>query len=329
MKTNPTLIGGFILGGLALAIAAVLALGGRQLFNRPLLAVAYFPNGVQGLTVGARVEFRGVPVGKVSEIRILIDARSLRPAIPVVMELNPHAFHFIGGTRGQRVSVKEGVALGLRAQLVAQSLVTGQMLIELDLRPDTPAKLFEPNFENLPEIPTISSDIEQLKDVLTSLPLRDIAVSLNKTAHDLDRLLLSPELPEILKDLRTTAANAATLTGNLDHEIAKLMPELHSALATFEKAGIGLQGVSTDAQRTLKTVDQLAATDLRKTLRSAEATLQQLQTTFNEAATMLSPESPDRVEISRILQLASNALRSLRDFAGELERKPNAVLFGR
>jgi len=56
------------------------------------------------------------------------------------------------------------------------------MLVELDLRPDTPGMLYRPNEGDLPEIPTIKSDIEQLKDVLTALPLRSIATSLDKAA---------------------------------------------------------------------------------------------------------------------------------------------------
>lgn len=330
MRANPTAIGLFILGALALALGALLALGGTSLFERPQRAVAYFRGSVQGLGVGARVEFRGVPVGKVQAIRLEIDERDLSAIIPVFIEYDPHSWRYIGGGgQHQSITVEQAVAKGLRAELVPQSFVTGQMLVELDMLPRTPAELFARDNSGVPEIPTVKSDIEQLKDVLTSLPLRDITGSLDRATHSLEKLLASPDLPGLLKDLHTTATNSASLTSNLDQDVAKLMPELHSALAAFEKAGVGFQGVSTDAQRTLKTVDQMAATDLRKTLRTAEVTLQQMQTTFGEAANMLAPESPDRLEISRILHLASNALQSLRDFAGELERKPNAVLFGR
>jgi paraquat-inducible protein B len=329
MRPNPTTIGLFILGGLVLAIAALLAFGAAGWFESRQQAVAYFRGSVQGLSVGALVEFRGVPVGKVEAIKLEIDARDLTAIIPVFIEYDPHAWRYIGGPERRPISVEDAVAKGLRAELVPQSFLTGQMLVELDMRPDTPALLARPGNSEPPEIPTVKSDIEQLKDVLTSLPLRDIAASLDRATRGLDRLLASPDLPEILKNLNALAAKGASFTGNLDQDRVKLAADLHNALAALEKAGTGLQGVSTDARQVLKTMDQVTATDLRKTLRSAEATLQQMQTAFGEAANMLAPESPDRVEISRILRLTSNALQSLRDFASELERKPNAVLFGR
>lgn len=327
MKANPTAIGLFVLGGLALAVIAVLALGSADLFSRRTLVVSYFRGSVQGLSDGAQVEFRGVPVGKVTDIRLDIDLRDKSAIIPVVMEINPGSFRYVGGSR--HVTVPQAVERGLRAQLVQQSFVTGQMLVELDLRPDTPATLFKPAGEDLPEIPTVKSDIEKLKDVLAGLPLQAIAVSLERATTDLDHLLASPELPGILKDLAATASSANTLMAGLKDDRAKVVEQFRATLADFAKVAASLQGVSADAQKTLKTVDQVTATDLRKTLRAAEATLTQAQRTFAESADMLAPDSADRAQISRILDNVQYAMQSLRRLAGELERKPNSVIFGR
>jgi thioredoxin reductase (NADPH) len=54
---------------------------------------------------------------------------------------------------------------GLRAQLVSQSLVSGQMSVNLDYRPDIPAQQAAYP-EDTFEIPTIPSDIQNLKDEL-------------------------------------------------------------------------------------------------------------------------------------------------------------------
>jgi paraquat-inducible protein B len=329
MKSNPTVIGAFILGGLALAVGALLAFGSAEFITPHTRAVAYFRGSVQGLALGARVEFRGVPVGKVSEIKLEIDIRDQSAIIPVMMELNPHAASYIGGARKEEMTIESAVARGLRAELAQQSFVTGQMVVELDLKPDTPAVLYRPKEGDIPEIPTIKSDIEQLKDVLSGLPLRSIAASLDKAAAGFDRLLASPELPGMLKDLAATASSANSLMGGLKDDRAKLVADVRSALAALEKAAVGLQGVSADARQSLKTIDQVTTTDLRKALRSADATLQQAERTFSEAGNMLSPESQDRVELSRILHNMSYAIHSLRDFADELQRKPNAVLFGK
>lgn len=328
MKANPTTIGLFVLGGLALTILAVLALGGTDWFHRRTLVVSYFPGSVQGLSVGAPVEFRGVPVGKVSQIKLEVDLENLSAVIPVIMEIDPQSWRYIGAP-GRRLDVQAAVLKGLRAQLAQQSFVTGQVLVELDLRPDTPARLFKRNDQGLPEIPSIKSEIETLKETLTALPLEAIAVSLQRVVTELDKLLGAPELPGILKNLEATATSANSLMSGLKDDRVKLVEQLRATLAEFDKAASGLQGVSLDAQKTLRTVDQVTATDLRKALRSAEATLQQTERTFAATADMLAPDSADRVQISRILDNVLYAMQSLRRLADELERKPNSVIFGR
>src|ERR1700753_3668772 len=47
-----TAVGTFVLGALALAVAAIILLGGERLFSPRLRVVAYFQNSVAGLTVG-------------------------------------------------------------------------------------------------------------------------------------------------------------------------------------------------------------------------------------------------------------------------------------
>ncbi len=44
----------------------LLALGGRAWFNRPVTCVMAFDDSVAGLSVGAPVAFRGVPLGTVT-----------------------------------------------------------------------------------------------------------------------------------------------------------------------------------------------------------------------------------------------------------------------
>ena len=60
---NPVVVGGFILSGLALGVAAVLLFGGTHLFSPVVHAVVYFRESVANLNVGAPVTFRGVRVG--------------------------------------------------------------------------------------------------------------------------------------------------------------------------------------------------------------------------------------------------------------------------
>jgi paraquat-inducible protein B len=326
MKPSPTAIGLFLLGGLALGIAVAVVVG-SGLFRGHLRAVAYFEANVQGLVPGAMVDFRGVPVGHVAEVRLEVDLRKRTAVIPVILDIDPRAWGYVGGG-GRGETIAQAVADGLRARLEMQSFVTNMMLVELDFMPETAGFVFAPNVAGLPEIPTVKSQIEQIKNLLTGIPLREIADSLNRATHDLDRLLSTPELPDLLRNLASAAANTNTLVVNLNGDRARLMAELHNTLASFDKVATDLQALSGDTRKTIKNLNEVTTAQLRAALKAAQGSLDQMQRAFTEAANMLSPYSPERTQISRILDTVQSTMQSLREFAGEVRRKPNALIFG-
>src|ERR1700739_3141836 len=128
-KANPALIGGFVVGALLLAAVAVIAVGGRALFVQQRHAVIYFSGAVTGLAVGAPVNFRGVHVGKVIDIRLQFDAKNLSARIPVSITLDPRKIRMLGAGKlsVSDVPFEKFIEKGLRAQLAIQSLVTGQL----------------------------------------------------------------------------------------------------------------------------------------------------------------------------------------------------------
>ena len=74
---RPAAVGGFVLGGLALGVVAILLFSGVRLFSHTLQAVVFFRGSVAGLNVGSPVTFRGVRVGSVRDVRLLLDAKDL------------------------------------------------------------------------------------------------------------------------------------------------------------------------------------------------------------------------------------------------------------
>ena len=60
-KASPAIIGGFVVGALALLVLALVVLGGQDLFRERSLYVSIFDGSVQGLRVGANVNFCGCP----------------------------------------------------------------------------------------------------------------------------------------------------------------------------------------------------------------------------------------------------------------------------
>src|SRR4029077_13401339 len=63
-------VGLFILGGIALLIALIWYLGGARLGHGPVYE-SYFSESVQGLEEGAAVKFRGVTIGRVSQLGLV------------------------------------------------------------------------------------------------------------------------------------------------------------------------------------------------------------------------------------------------------------------
>jgi paraquat-inducible protein B len=85
-RANPTLIGAFVVGALALAVAGALILGGRHWFARPQPYVMFFDGSVAGLAVGSPVQYRGVPLGSVTDIRAVAGANQIAVFIALDVE---------------------------------------------------------------------------------------------------------------------------------------------------------------------------------------------------------------------------------------------------
>src|SRR5215472_5191301 len=210
-KANPTIIGGFVLGGIAIVVAAVAVFGSGKFFSRHPRAVAFFQGNIQGLTVGSTVTLRGVEVGSVTAIQMNLDVKNMQPIIPVYMEFDPDRLRIPHGTFTEAELLKQeplklAITKGLHARLATQSLVTGQLIVDLNLDPNEPRR-FTGADPSTVEIPTAESDIDKLKKALTTLPLDQIAASALQVLEDVDRVVKSDEIPKLLNSLVSVSNN--------------------------------------------------------------------------------------------------------------------------
>src|SRR5512147_2002724 len=95
-QANPKLIGGFVLGAIALLVAGLLVFGSGKFFTRRLPVAMYFEGSVSGLDVGAPISFRGVKVGEVTKVFLRYDPSANSLVIPVLAELTPERVTFAG-----------------------------------------------------------------------------------------------------------------------------------------------------------------------------------------------------------------------------------------
>ena len=77
-KPNPALLGAFVVGAVILAVVGLVIFGGGKFFRSTQSWVAYFDESIKGLAVGAPVTFRGVKVGAVTDVKVVVDPKSGR-----------------------------------------------------------------------------------------------------------------------------------------------------------------------------------------------------------------------------------------------------------
>jgi paraquat-inducible protein B len=177
----------------------------------------YFDGSIRGLSIGAPVEMQGIKIGEVTEITLEFDQEKLAFRIPVVVETEPGRIQYVGKQKVDRIRGMDIlVEKGLRAQLQSGSLLTGQLLIGLDIHEDAPpAKI---NWEGLyPELPTVPTAMEEIKggvtrivEKLDTIPLEQIGKDLQKTMANLSETTAS--LEKLMQKLDANVAPAATDT---------------------------------------------------------------------------------------------------------------------
>jgi paraquat-inducible protein B len=162
-RISPAMIGAFVLGAVALIVIAILVFGSGRLFRQTRTFVLYFDNSVNGLRVGAPVKLKGVEIGSVKDIRLLVGQGTAGDMIPVIIEIDLKKLTRRGAAAAAETTVdpeamqKVIVDRGLRGQLDMESLVTGLLYVAIDFFPGTPINLVQkPGGDyDYPEIATL------------------------------------------------------------------------------------------------------------------------------------------------------------------------------
>jgi paraquat-inducible protein B len=320
---NPTLIGGFVLGALALAIALALVFGAERLFRRQTAVVMYFEGSISGLSVGAPVSFRGVRIGQVSDVFIRYDRSNDQVVIPVFAEIDPREVTMVGMEAAPEDGVpimKRLVDRGLRAQLAVPSLVTGQMAVQLDFFPDAPVSVvgLDPDRFEIPTVPSalqeVESTVQTIVDRLMKLPMEQLVAELRSVLQGAGRVVNDPALVDIVTSTKATMTDMRQLVATLNGQVAAMT-------GSFRATSGEAQATLKELQRTLTEAQQALATVERTTAQAGQL----LVTTKG----VIEPGSALHHELISTLRETSAAARSLRGVADTLQRDPNSVVFGR
>ena len=209
-QPNKRSIGAFILAGIAtflVIVAIALGLGMRGRDHD--LYVMYFHESIKGLSVGAPVVLNGVEVGKVVKIEIVPDVNTYEFTIPVYVVFNNISKSISAAADGHKWDEDKMVTAlierGLYGQLINQSILTGQLMIELNVNPSRGRVTGTDDKDaDIHEIPTALSSLGELSANVSDIPLRDVVDNLNQTLLEL-KDVLTPAA-QIGKDLATRSA---------------------------------------------------------------------------------------------------------------------------
>jgi paraquat-inducible protein B len=327
-QTNTKLLGMFVVGGIALLAMGIVVFGSGRFFQKTLARVAYFQESLAGLADGAPVNFRGVRIGTVTRIVFEYDRSDLTFATPVYFELDPSRFVETGKDSNSRE--ERSVALikkGLRAQLGSASLVTGQRVLNLVMRPGTKATLVGEEPPGV-EIPTIPSNVAELKTTLTHVLNRLAKLNIERIGEDIHgalsgftKLVDNPEIAEIIHNANLTVPDVRKLVEDIDRKVDPLAD-------SFGAAADKVAGTFETANDTLGKADGAIA-EVRKTFVGAQGTLRRGDKILDDADELIKPGSQPYYELVTMMREITATARSIRSLANTLERDPGSLLFGK
>ena len=327
-KTNPRLIGAFVLGAVVLLAAGIMIFGSGRFFRTKHTYVLFFQADVKGLTVGAPVTLKGVQVGSVTGVKLLFDRELLRFRTAVYIEILPDSVTEIPAAEGVSVTefaergTQEMVDLfierGLRGVLQLQSFVTGKLQVALEFKRGTPVYL-EGLDKRYPEIPTVSSELQQLAKKLEELKVDELVDKAVNVLESIDKLASSPQLEESVINLNLALIDVRKLVQDLNDEVKPLSTGVQATLGNARK----LMN-NTDEQITRLT-DSLV-----KSSEAAEsALLEAKHLLVSVDQEIIGDRAALRYQLVVALKEMSQTFRAIRLLAQYLEQRPDALLRGK
>ena len=360
-KASPTIIGSFVLGAILLVVLGLAFLGTIKLSDQSREFVLFFDESVNGLDIGSRVKYRGVPIGQVKEILISLPNQLPEYShIPVIIEVEPKTLKNLGGLTNEddldsEERHKKNIAAGMRGQLQVESLITGLYYIEIDIKKNAPPPVWiqGPNNILYKEIPTVPSPFAALGQSAAQIIARIGSVNWEKLVNDV--IQISGNLRGYaedfdLKRLTDNINNALTAVERRlsDKKIDTFMINLNEATValkelisdprideSFDNLSQFLDNSNNFVSNTNSQVDPLMMesriliSELQKTLGNVRSAFKKIENAGKSAQTLLSSDSSLLFRIETALTEFTAAATSVERLADQLERNPKSILTGK
>jgi paraquat-inducible protein B len=307
-ETNPKLVGGFLLGAVALIVVVIVVFGTGRLFQTMNEFVVYFHREAKGLRIGSPVMVIGVEIGSVTSIRPMYDEKG-GLVVETIVRTRPGMITDMENIyRGLPLdeAIRRMIDKGLRAQLNSLSLITGMLYIKVDYFPDTPVRLtgYRPDLIEIPSVPSSGEMLQQ---------------TLDQTLEKISRMPLVEVTEELHATLKEVQASLRTVNETMDSvkslEIQRTLTHLDAGL---EAAADLMNGIN-------ESVDPLS----RSLIQTSDAARKALESLDTAIAGLEGATDDEQYEFNRLLQELSKSNRSIRVLLDYLQRDPQSLVFGK
>ncbi len=272
-------------------------------YTKKIKFMMFFEGSVRGLNIGAPVDFNGIKVGTVLDVRLEFDSENTAFRIPVLIEIEPERIIERGNQEleSSYETLRKLVDRGLRASLQTGSLLTGQLFVGLSMRPDTPVNLMDEETP-YPELPTIraadfgsiAQSAERFLNKLDRVDIDKLSLELLKTLQGTSKLFNGPELQQTLVDLQNSLQAFRNILQKVDD--SNLDEMINSGHVLVEKI-----------TQTMGTFDE----------------------TLLQTNQVLQPNSPLQYNVIKLTGELEETARSIRSLVDTLERHPQSLIFGK
>jgi phospholipid/cholesterol/gamma-HCH transport system substrate-binding protein len=290
-RSNHVLVGGVVLAILAVALAFIVWMsqvgnGHQRQYD------IFFPNSVDGLAKGSAVNFSGVPVGKIDDIKLLPDTPELVRVRISVDENTP----ILKGTS----ATVAGVGFTGVSQVNLGGATKGQPPITdigpfgvpvIPTKPGALAGLLNSAPELLKKLQVLTDRVTQLLDDRNQNSIHHILTNLDTLSTD-----LASQGPELKKTLAATQVTikqagdaaeqfsklAGTTNQLLDEQGRPLMVNLNKAVKSAQQSADSLNAMITDARPGVQTLSKDTAPQIDQLVRDLSEMAEALTATANK-----------------------------------------------
>jgi phospholipid/cholesterol/gamma-HCH transport system substrate-binding protein len=296
-------VGAFVLAVIFLGFVAVLWLGRVEFTQQAKRYYIYFRGSVAGLNKGSQVQYNGIPVGRVVDIRV--DPSNLEQ-IQVTVEIDTSI-----------VDIKSDARAFLDANIlngIATIQIRGGTREASELEPASGHKY-----------PVITAGRSELEEVKASLP--ELVADLKAAAHSLNALLDENNrraVSDTLQNIRSITGalvEPSKAVNDIVDNANKALADLRSFFRDVDQSYTEKGGLKDQLSQTLTDADRLA-----KNLNDAGRQLQQLIQENRPGIRNFTQST--LTQIGDVVTDLQRFVAGVTRFVSEIERNPPKILFG-